>query len=369
MNARHMLITSGCFLLVFVGFIRTTEGQDFEYIDGHKQSTQGLSMTLMEQHIYVGGTIEPESWLYSAPYLVKMSTSGDTLWTQTLDHTGNDQDQLVDLVATAGNELGLLSQIGRGIRIQMISIGGEEMWRYDDESLAHPVALVNVKDGLVACATCESDDYNNGEPSICLIKTDKKGKRQWMTRVGEGERIKPYGLKASSDGKLIVIAKRRLNGQEEVFLSFVSQKGKSGNETSLSDIDIDEAFALDVDEQGNLLIAGQGKSSAVPVLVKLDAKGKLIWEMLYEGEPGNYRAYDIGLDRDGGYVLVGRTRDARGFTIKTNSKGKQQWIKHFSGIEKAGFNRVAISDHGYVVSGLTLKRNDNKLYVLGITFE
>ncbi|MEQ9219332.1 MAG: hypothetical protein RLO17_14880 [Cyclobacteriaceae bacterium] len=348
-------------------FLQRSEAQEFAYIDAHPQSSEVLTMVEMDNHYYLGGFFEPESWLTSAPYLIKLGAAGDTVWTQVLENGGNERDQVVDMVAIDNQYLGVLGQINRLLTISKIDANGSINWSYASETIEHPVALTGTANGeLMACGSCQSEDFNNGENTICIVKLDAAGKPQWTTFAGEGERIKPYALQAGPSGELILVAKRRTNLGYELFLTRISKKGKVLKINTLGFCDIDEAFALEIDDAGNLLIAGEAKSVAKPILVKLDPKGELIWQQVYEGDPGNYRAYAVSLADDKGYVLVGRTKEARAFLIKTDHLGNQEWVRHFSGIEKAGFKKILSTTDGYVAAGVTLSGNSNKAYCVKI---
>jgi L-amino acid N-acyltransferase YncA len=160
------------------------------------------------------------------------------------------------------------------------------------------------------------------------------------------------------------VIKHRVQQDYKPYLVKIDAKGKITGNISLSEVDLDEVFDIKSDHNGNIYLTGEGKSEAKPVLVKLNNTGQLQWQQMYEGEPGSYRAYSIALDQDNGFVLVGRTHNASGFLIKTDASGNVKWKKIFSGIEKAGFKKVIVTENGYVLAGVTLTGNKNKAYCL-----
>ncbi len=366
-NQRIHTITCNVYIL-WVGLIFFSyriDAQGFEYIDNHLQSTEILTMTAMANHYYLGGFIEPKSWLSSAPYVIRLGTAGDTVWTHIIESSGNERDQVVDMVATREKNLGVLSQIDKSLVVSKMDAEGSVIWSYTSETIEHPVALTSTSKGeLIACGSCESENFNDGENTICVVKLNSDGEPLWTTLMGEGDRIKPYALKLNPSGELIVIAKRRTDQGNELFLTRIHKKGKVLNNLTLDHCEIGEAFALEIDKAGNMLIAGEAESESRPVLVKLDPKGELIWQQIYDGESGNYRAYAVSIASDKGYVLAGRTNDAKAFMIKTDDLGNQEWVQHFSGIEKAGFKKVLSTSDGFVAAGVTLSRNTNKAYCI-----
>lgn len=362
----HKAIYVVCFICSLF-FSRNGKAQTFEYINSSNKSSEALTLVAGKDYYFVGGRFEPENWFYSVPYLIKLNIDGDTLFTRSMESSKEGQDQIVSLVSMKKNRIGILAETDNMLRISQQEADGKEVWSYSNKTIEHPVAMVvNTKNELIACGSCASDGYNNGENTVCVVKLDTKGKADWIIFAGEGERIKPYGITSTTSGEIILVVKHRVQKNYEHFLVRISAKGEILGTISLSKADLDEVFDIKTDNSGDMYLTGEGKTQAKPVLVKLNTTGQVVWQQMYEGEPGNYRAYSLAPDGDRGFVLAGRTREAKGFLIKTDTQGNQQWIKIFSGIDKAGFKKVVVTEDGYVLAGVTLSGNKNKAYCVKV---
>lgn len=127
-----------------------------------------------------------------------------------------------------------------------------------------------------------------------------------------------------------------------------------------------------INQRGNIVIAGNSKSSDGDVhinrgnkdfwIFEMDSQRKILWETSYGGSLEDFPS-DMILASDGGYVIAGRTRSNDGnislnkgssdfWVIKTDSIGSLIWETSLggSGIDHA-VGITATSDGGYVVVG------------------
>jgi hypothetical protein len=97
-----------------------------------------------------------------------------------------------------------------------------------------------------------------------------------------------------------------------------------------------------------------GSDSDRIILIRLDLRGREIWEKAYQGGSGT----SLQLTHDGGFIIAGRIdskesgRDA--LIIKTDSAGGEEWRKIFGGkADDIGTFAVQSRDGDYVLAGIT----------------
>ena len=133
---------------------------------------------------------------------------------------------------------------------------------------------------------------------------------------------------------------------------------------------IDEAIAIAADNTGNVYITGrsQGSNSGFDyVTIKYDTDGNEEWVQRYGGT-GDDEAIAIALDNQGnvlvtGYATIGSTFDYA--TIKYNSDGIELWVQTYNGpgnsLDQA--SSVAVDDQGNVyVTGVSVDNNSGRDY-------
>jgi hypothetical protein len=137
----------------------------------------------------------------------------------------------------------------------------------------------------------------------------------------------------------------------------------------------EEARALDVSEDGSTVVAGVTRSfgavSEDAWVVKLDERGRIVWENRYGGT-GSEAANSIRQTADGGYVVAGQTDSyAAGaqdvWVLKLNPGGSVQWQKRYGGPGDDSAAQVEQTiDGGYVVAASTASfpKGDRNIWLL-----
>lgn len=100
----------------------------------------------------------------------------------------------------------------------------------------------------------------------------------------------------------------------------------------------DAARALALDGSGNVYVTGGSPGIGTSddfTTIKYDPKGKELWVRRYNGPySDNDRAYALAVDEDGNVYVTGRSgrflsQDYA--TVKYNKKGKERWVKRYNG--------------------------------------
>jgi hypothetical protein len=130
----------------------------------------------------------------------------------------------------------------------------------------------------------------------------------------------------------------------------------------------DSQYPIFQTPDGGYILSGTVQASAYPFenlffLLKLDARGNIVWQ---KGYGGTNNGYDVSREAggayatsDGGYVLAGESniflQAATGWIVKTDASGNILWQKTYTGLTSGGGNVIndiiQTSDGGYAAAG------------------
>lgn len=358
-------LISMLFLTLWAGIL---QAQTFEFVLKDTKESEARVVCEMNDNYIIGGTYEKMENRATFANIIKLDHKGDTIWTRKIGKTSEGRDGVVDLLYLDDQQFIVLSDLNKKVTVSLLDQSGKEHWTYTDSLANRPVSITQTKDGGVAvCGACRSKSANSGRPSICVIKLDKNGKHLWSKFIGQGEQLKSYTIAATPGGGILVNARHREEQIYDPHLILLNAEGKMIWQKSIASYGVEYAFDMEVDLKGNIYLTGEFSDRGLPTLIKLDRDGNLLWKHKYEyeGETGNFRAYAVALTKDQGCILAGRTTNARGFLLKTDQKGNQQWLRIFTGIEKAGFKDVIqLKAGGYMAVGITLYDQTLNTYII-----
>jgi hypothetical protein len=187
---------------------------------------------------------------------------------------------------------------------------GDEDWAF---SVRQTINSNNLLDGYIMGGW----SFNGiGDAYILLVRTDEDGNAQW---------VKKYGGSYGDVGKAVQQI-RNVDGEPDGFIVVGST-----DSITLGENDV--------------------------WLIKVDDNGDIEWEKKY-GDTISDNGYDVKHTFDGGYVIVGNTKDAFGRTdtylIKVDSQGNEEWSKTYGGNEfDEGYSVQQTIDGGYAIAGYT----------------
>lgn len=181
---------------------------------------------------------------------------------------------------------------------------------------------------------------------ITTIKYNPAGVQLWASSYngsvsGNDE---AYAITVDNAGNVYVAGSsfRKNSNNDIVLIKYNSSGSEQWAATHTgSGFNSDEAYAITLDNAGNPIIAGYSYESGFGIqltVIKYNTQGVEQWVSNYNGTPGETtdEAYAITIDNAGGGIYVcGVTEDNSGnsdfVTIKYNSSGVQQWVKNYNG--------------------------------------
>jgi hypothetical protein len=297
---------------------------------------------------------------YGDGWLIKIDAKGNNVWDTTFGGTGsdvlNDVQETSDggyilagyteSVADGGNYEGgkawLIKTDRKGKKIWEKTYAGKSSGIYQHKNAN---AVQQTSDGgyIMAGYTTVAHPSGTWADDAWLIKTDAKGKTIWnITFGGTGEDINDYAqdVQQTQDGGYIVagrtnafsVAEPDTMATDKAWLVKIDTRGKKIWEKTYGGNKNDSANAVQQTEDGGYILAGKTFSFAENGeadlwLIKTDDKGKEVWDKTFGGSTGFSEAYDVQQTSDGGYIVAGFswTGDINGedaWLIKTDAKGK-----------------------------------------------
>ena len=212
----------------------------------------------------------------------------------------------------------------------------------------------------------ESSSYGSGQSDAYLLKMQGASFGTVNGRaIGDTLIDVAQDFKQVSGSYIVTGYTQKSNGTYDVLLTKFNNTLTAQWEYKIGGNRDDFGYAVQVLSSGDYIIAGGTKSYGAgnldAYLIKTNSNGIVTWAKAY----GNAQldvAYNVKQTLDGGFILVGKTRNANAtgnsqddiLLIKTNFSGTLQWAKAYGGTQdETGEDVVQVSDSGYVVAGYT----------------
>jgi hypothetical protein len=211
-------------------------------------------------------------------------------------------------------------------------------------------------------AAGETFSSGSGKADAYIIKLDSKGGMIWERLFGGKETDNATSVQQTSDGGYIVAGSTQSfgSGKADAYVIKLDSKGKKVWEKTFGGKEWDSAQAIQETSDGGYILAGStnsfGTGKGDAYIVRLDAKGNKVWEKMFKGND-TARAHSIKQTPDGGYIFAGTTyslasRSGEAYIVKLNSKGNKVWEKMFGGKARGLANDIQqVSDGGFIVAG------------------
>jgi len=257
----------------------------------------------------------------------------------------------------------------------MTALGGHGGYDFTLTALGHTGSILWVSDiGTPDWDLCADMDRMeegfilvgttyHGDPAgdVWVVRTDEVGDTVWTRRLGGAGLDEAFGVNVDGSGHILVAG--RLDGDsddEDGFLARLTSNGEVDWLERFGGDSADVAFDVVESEDGAYVLVGATNSYAtVPqVLVrKMDQAGGLVWQREY-GTLGETRMRRI-VKWSNGYAMAG-------FNTVSNAGGKDmflivldgsgEWVrgKNYGGLgDEEGTCLQALPDEGFVVAGFS----------------
>lgn len=285
------------------------------------ETIQGMTPTSDGNYALIGTTFSFNSQPYGNTYLLKVSPSGNLLWSkiyggpdydyghsikETSDH-GFIITGLSSSFSAGGYDLHAIKTDSAGNAVWAITIGGPS----NDEAQK----VVETNDGsFMLFGTCSSYSpmmipYN--EFTICKISSG--GNFMWMKKYSCGGYNNCYGVQPTNDGGYVLAGwtDGYGQGQNDVLVMKSDSSGNIAWAHTYGGDSLDIAYNIISAPNGDYLVSGYTKSFGSgnydAYVLRLDSVGNHLWSKTYGGAAQEF-ASAICNTNDGGFALVGNTK-------------------------------------------------------------
>jgi predicted secreted protein len=208
-----------------------------------------------------------------------------------------------------------------------------------------------------------TESYGAGNGDLWLLKVDRDGRKVWDQAFGGGGVDVGESVMETEDGGIVVAGYTTSFGAggKDAWLLKADADGNEEWDENLGGPDDDAAWSVVETEDGGIVLLGYTDSYGIGKfdvwLLKTDADGVEVWNRTFGG-PGDDEGMAVGVARDGGLIIAGRTdsygvggRDA--WLIKADAEGNEIWERTFGGAGEDCLCSVQEIDDGYAAAGFT----------------
>jgi hypothetical protein len=320
-------------------------------------------------YICVGSTLSFGIGGYDV-YLVKLNELGDTVWTKTIGGFGKDVGYSIKQTSDSGFIIvGETDSIGMGsshtdLYLIKTSSTGDSLWTKKIIGTVYNIgfSVIQTFDGGFAISGSKS--YFPGTfGDVLLLKTDPNGNTVFEKNYGGN--YQDYGryIEQTSDSGYVItgsFAKTEV-GNEEVYLIRTDKNGDTlWTKTYGGEYD-DLGYSFVKTDDGGYIITGItdrffGGTNDGIFLVRTNAMGDTIWTKSYGGID-DLSGLSITKSIDSGYLISGGIyslyTDWDLLLLKINKNGDSLWTRTYGGTnEDYGRCIKTTTDGGYIIAGM-----------------
>ena len=346
-------------------------------------------------------------------WLLKLSETGDTLWTKLLG--GNGEDNGINLVSTNNGGVILIGQSGSdqdgdvtdtsngSIDYWVVSLDseGNVLWNklLGGNSIDIGTSITSTLDngyvvvgGAASSNNGDVTEISNGFDDYWVVKLDSTGNIVWNNMLGGPSRDIATDVIALQDSGFVVAGTTvmfggggdvtgSVSGDSDGWIVKVDKNGNKVWDRLIGGNGRDVAVSVDSTSDGGFIIAGFSNSTSGNVsnisngmldfyIAKLNSSGVKLWDKLIGGDDDD-EASSIIETSDGGYMVVGRSKSSMTddvtdmnngmfdfWVVKLDSFGNIQWNRLLGGAgDDEASSVIELPGGGYLISGRSASKN------------
>lgn len=375
-NANNQVMSRSLnLILVILTLLQSVSGQDSFIRHYGYGSGQGFSLLINTSGNFVIAGTKYQASNHQQFCAYEINMLGDTV---SLSYYGTDSlDQANQIIQTldggyflAGSTNGMFSSY-RNIYLVRTTSSGDTIWSRSiggqGEESADGVIQLNSGEFII----CGRTKYNShGLFDFLLIKVDANGDTLWSRVIGGSENEEAKSIQHTSDGGLIIAGYTESYpvGSKNCFLVKTDMSGDTLWTRSYGGSANDYLHAVKQTSDGGYIMTGVTHSIGVSTenmyVIRANSIGDTLWTRSY-GQVGRWSwGHDIIETADGGFAITGliRTASPNGgsdlYFVKVDAMGFVEWEHEFkiepsntSYTSSVGHSLLQTPDGGFAIAG------------------
>jgi hypothetical protein len=302
-------------------------------------------------------------------WLIKVDTSGNTLWEKTFGGSSTEWGYSLQQTADGGYIIsGSTSSFGVGngdVWLIKTDSNGDTLWTktYGGINLDVGTSIQQTIDrGYIITGVTSS--FGTGSGDVWLVKTDSLGIILWTKTFGGSEWENGWCVQQTVDSGYIITGETESfgSGERDVWLIKTDSSGDTLWTKTFGGYAWDGGRSVQLTTDIGYIITGYtnsfGLGNADVWLIKTDSLGNVLWTKTFGGVDWD-GGYSMLQNTDGGYDIVGVTASFSvgsldAWLIETDSSGNKLWTDTFGGIgtdEAISFQQI--TNGGFIIAGRT----------------
>jgi hypothetical protein len=299
-------------------------------------------------------------------FLIRTDAYGDTIWTRAYGGDEHDSGTFIQETSDSGYiVLGGTRSFGAGgpdVYLLKITSTGDTLWTktFGGAGIDYGHCVRQTEDlGYIIAGT--TDSYGSGLNDIYLIKTDASGDILWTREIGGEEYDWCKNIQQTSDKGYILVGDTKSSGagDKDVYLVKTNAIGDTLWTRTYGGVNYDRGYSLVQTWEGYIIVGATesfGAGDRDVYIIKTNLAGDTLWTKTLGGT-GYDQANFIQKTYDDDYIIVGETQsygdlESNIYLIKIDSGGNVYWTRTIGG---ADYDRGACvqqtSDRGFIITG------------------
>ncbi|MDD5529901.1 MAG: T9SS type A sorting domain-containing protein [bacterium] len=305
-------------------------------------------------------------------YLIKINSSGNTLWTKHFGGTLDDYGYSVQQTSDNGFIIvGYTRSSGAGsedVYIIKTNSSGDTLWTrtFGGATVDNGKSVQQTSDGGFII-TGYTNSFGAGGYDVYLIKMNSSGNTLWTKTYGGVQSDVGYSVSETPDGGFIIAGTTYSfgAGNYDVYLIRTNSSGDTLWTKTFGRADDDYGYSvrfISGKTEGFIIVGTThsfGAGSYDVYLIRTNSSGDTLWTRTFGGTNGD-GGNSIFETQDSGFIITGHTSSfgAGGYDniylIRTNSSGDTLWTKTVGGTkDDYGYSVQQTQDGGFIIAGWT----------------
>jgi PKD repeat protein len=301
----------------------------------------------------------------SDAFVVRLTATGDTIWTRTFN--GGKKDILYKVINTSDGGFVMCGYKTTGLApsdayYMKLDANGNLLWQftYGGTGTERAQDIIQTADG--GYAMCGYTNSGLSSYNSFLVKIDANGGQTWNMKYGGIGYDDANSVKELPSGDFIMAGQTTTTGagQGDIWLVLTNSSGVQQWAQTIGTTSPDNAEYIQLAAGGGFIICGStqglGIGSDDGYLVKTDDLGVVQWYKTYGGSaPDDF--HTVENTSDGGFVVTGTTQSnaliiSNQWLVKTDANGDSTWAYTFGGANHDhAYSGMQTSDGGYILCG------------------